>query len=73
MWKDQAACAAPGVDPEIFFPLKGGTNRPAKAVCGDCPVRLECLNDAMRHQERYGVWGGMSERERRRLRRLAAA
>jgi len=73
MWKDQAACAAPGVDPAIFYPTKGGSSRLAKEVCRDCPVRIECLNVAMQHQERYGVWGGMSERERRKLVRMAAA
>ncbi len=54
-------------DPELFFPEKGGSTRPAKAVCAGCPVRAQCLEHALAHDERYGVWGGTSERERRRL------
>jgi WhiB family redox-sensing transcriptional regulator len=54
-------------DPEAFYPEKGGTTRAAKAVCGACPVRTECLTYALESGERFGVWGGMSERERRRL------
>jgi WhiB family redox-sensing transcriptional regulator len=59
------------VDPEIFFPAKGGTSRVAKAICAKCPVRIECLNYAMRVRVREGIWGGASERDRRRLRRLS--
>ncbi len=59
-------------DPEIFFPEKGGSSREAKRICSECPVRIECLNYALRRDERYGVWGGMSERERRRLKRMAS-
>jgi WhiB family redox-sensing transcriptional regulator len=59
-------------DPEAFFPDKGERTRPAKAVCEGCPVRDECLNYALEHNERFGVWGGKSERERRVLRRDAA-
>ena len=57
---------------EIFFPEKGGSSREAKRICSECPVRIECLNYALRRDERYGVWGGMSERERRRLKRMAS-
>jgi hypothetical protein len=57
---------------ESFFPEKGGSSREAKRICADCPVRIECLNYALRRDERYGVWGGMSERERRRLKRMAS-
>ena len=59
-------------DPELFFPEKGGSVRAAKAVCAGCPVRAECLEYALAHDERYGVWGGTSERERRRLKAAAA-
>ena len=69
-WADQALCAE--VDPEIFFPEKGGSSREAKRICSECSVRIECLNYALRRDERYGVWGGMSERERRRLKRMAS-
>jgi WhiB family transcriptional regulator, redox-sensing transcriptional regulator len=58
-----------GMDPEIFFPDRGESLRPAKEVCGGCIVRDECLEYALDNRERFGVWGGTSERERRRLRR----
>ncbi len=58
-----------GLDPDIFFPDRGESLAPAKAVCADCIVRDECLEYALDHRERFGVWGGTSERERRRLRR----
>lgn len=66
-WQDLALCAE--TDPEIFFVGKGESPRPAKRVCGACEVRAECLAYALRHDERFGVWGGLSERERRRLKR----
>jgi WhiB family transcriptional regulator, redox-sensing transcriptional regulator len=69
-WQERARCREH--DPEIFFPEKGGSSREAKRICADCPVRIECLNYALRRDERYGVWGGMSERERRRLKRMAS-
>lgn len=56
---------------ELFFPEKGGTTAPAKQVCRMCPVREECLQYALDHDERYGIWGGKSERERRRMRAAA--
>ncbi|MDU5308733.1 MAG: WhiB family transcriptional regulator, partial [Varibaculum cambriense] len=48
---------------------KGGSTREAKAVCELCEVRDECLSYALENDERFGIWGGLSERERRRLRR----
>ncbi len=60
-------------DPELFFPEKGGSSREAKRICGGCVVRIECLNYALRRDERYGVWGGFSERERRRLKHSATS
>ena len=66
-WRDLALCAE--VDPELFFPDKGESSRPAKRVCTGCEVRAECLQDALDHGERFGVWGGLSERERRELAR----
>jgi WhiB family redox-sensing transcriptional regulator len=68
-WQDQALCAQ--TDPEAFFPEKGGSTREAKRVCRSCEVRSECLEYALEHDERFGIWGGMSERERRRLKRAA--
>lgn len=66
-WQDRALCAQ--TDPEAFFPEKGGSTREAKRVCMGCEVRAECLEYALARDERFGIWGGMSERERRRLRR----
>lgn len=68
-WQDQALCAQ--TDPEAFFPEKGGSTREAKRICLSCDVRQQCLEFALQNDERFGIWGGMSERERRRLRRSA--
>ena len=64
-WMQDAQCAQ--TDPEAFFPEKGGTNAPGKRVCGSCDVRAECLAFALENNERFGIWGGKSERERRKL------
>jgi WhiB family redox-sensing transcriptional regulator len=66
-WQDRALCAQ--TDPEAFFPEKGGSTREAKRICMGCEVRDECLDYALAHDERFGIWGGLSERERRRLKR----
>lgn len=66
-WQDRALCAQ--TDPEAFFPEKGGSTREAKKICLGCEVRHECLDYALAHDERFGIWGGLSERERRRLKR----
>jgi len=68
-WQEQALCAQ--TDPEAFFPEKGGSTREAKRVCASCEVRADCLEYALGHDERFGIWGGLSERERRRLKRAA--
>ena len=65
-WQQQALCAQ--TDPEAFFPEKGGSTREAKRVCTGCTVRAECLEFALANDERFGIWGGLSERERRRVR-----
>ena len=65
-WRLSALCAE--TDPEAFFPEKGGSTREAKRVCVGCDVRAECLEFALTNDERFGIWGGLSERERRRLR-----
>jgi WhiB family redox-sensing transcriptional regulator len=70
-WQARALCAQ--TDPEAFFPDRGGSVRAARVVCARCPVRAECLEFALEHDERFGVWGGLSERERRRLSRQRAA
>lgn len=68
-WQDRALCAQ--TDPEAFFPERGGSTREAKRVCRACEVKAECLDYALGNGERFGIWGGMSERERRRLERTA--
>jgi WhiB family redox-sensing transcriptional regulator len=68
-WQERALCAQ--TDPEAFFPEKGGSTREAKRICTTCEVRAECLDYALEHDERFGIWGGLSERERRRLKRRA--
>lgn len=69
-WAADAKCL--NADPDVFFPEKGGSTREAKRICAECPVRLECLEYALEQDERFGIWGGMSERERRKLKRLAS-
>lgn len=66
-WQRQANCM--GVDPDLFFPERGVSTREAKEVCRGCVVREECLDYAIANGEKFGIWGGMSERERRRVRR----
>ena len=68
-WQERALCAQ--TDPEAFFPEKGGSTREAKRVCSSCEVRAECLEYALANDERFGIWGGLSERERRKLKRRA--
>jgi WhiB family redox-sensing transcriptional regulator len=69
-WLDRAACLQ--ADPDAFYPEKGGSSRAAKRVCHTCPVQAECLSYALANDERFGIWGGMSERERRQLKRRAS-
>jgi len=68
-WQADALCAQ--TDPEAFFPEKGGSTRDAKKICTTCEVKGECLQYALHNDERFGIWGGLSERERRKLRRRA--
>ena len=68
-WQSDALCAQ--TDPEAFFPEKGGSTRDAKRICTSCEVRAQCLEYALQNDERFGIWGGLSERERRKLRRRA--
>ena len=69
-WKDSSNCR--GVDPDLFFPERGASTREAKEVCRGCIVREDCLEYALLNGEKFGIWGGMSERERRRIRRQPA-
>ena len=66
-WQERALCAQ--TDPEAFFPEKGGSTREAKKVCTGCDVRSECLEYALQNDERFGIWGGLPGRERRKLKR----
>ena len=66
-WQERALCAQ--TDPEAFFPEKGGSTREAKRICLGCEVKDACLEYALANDERFGIWGGLSERERRRLKR----
>jgi WhiB family redox-sensing transcriptional regulator len=68
-WQSDSLCAQ--TDPEAFFPEKGGSTRDAKKICGSCEVRNQCLEYALQNDERFGIWGGLSERERRKLRKRA--
>lgn len=66
-WMDDALCAQVGTD--LFFPTKGEQSADAKRVCTGCPVRSECLEYALADEDLFGVWGGTSQLERRRIRR----
>lgn len=69
-WQARANCM--GVDPDLFFPERGASTREAKEVCRGCVVREDCLEYALANGEKFGIWGGLSERERRRIRRMRA-
>jgi WhiB family redox-sensing transcriptional regulator len=67
-WWDLAACR--NAEPELFFPISAtqasqATVERAKRVCGSCPVRSQCLRYALRHRQEQGIWGGLTEDERR--------
>jgi WhiB family redox-sensing transcriptional regulator len=66
-WQEQALCAQTGAD--FFFPEPGSSVREAKRICGMCEMRSACLEYALNNDERFGVWGGLSEKERLSLRR----
>lgn len=68
-WTDGALCSQIGQD--MFFPEKGEPSKPAKQICRSCEVKTQCLEYALSHGENFGVWGGLSARERTKLRRSA--
>jgi WhiB family redox-sensing transcriptional regulator len=70
MWQEQASCF--GIDPDVFFPISEEEAGPALAFCGACKIRETCLAWALKNGERYGVWGGTTEQQRRRLQRQVA-
>ncbi|MGH9095006.1 MAG: WhiB family transcriptional regulator [Acidimicrobiales bacterium] len=65
VWRQRAACR--GVDPDLFYPVTDEDAEEAKAICRSCDVREACLDWALSSRERDGVWGGATERERRRI------
>ena len=65
LWRQHGACR--GRDPAIFYPLDDEAAEPAKEVCNQCPVQAACLEHAITTREKEGVWGGATERERRRI------
>ena len=70
LWRSQARCR--GTDPELFYPGRGESQEAARSVCRQCAVRPECLATALANGEKFGTWGGISEKERRTLRRQLA-
>jgi WhiB family redox-sensing transcriptional regulator len=66
-WQDYSNCR--GADADLFFPERGASTRKAKAICNACQVQAECLEFAIQQSEKFGIWGGLSERERRRIRK----
>ena len=64
-WQRQGACL--GAHPDLFFPEKGQSTKPAKKICKNCQVKEECLQFALDRGERFGIWGGMSEKKRRKF------
>lgn len=70
-WRHNANCL--GVNPDLFYPERGQSTREAKTVCQGCEARGECLEFALQNGEKFGIWGGKSERERRRIRKARAA
>jgi len=70
-WSDQAACR--GTDTEIFYPANAEEEAEALSICATCPVRAQCLEYAIHNRETYGIWGGATPEQRRRMRRERAA
>lgn len=68
-WSARAACT--GSNPDLWFPERGVNPDDARAICATCPVRRECVDYAVRWDIQFGIWGGLSVRERRRLGRSA--
>ena len=66
-WTEEANCK--GAEADLFFPERGASTRKAKAICRACSVQSKCLEYAIENSEKFGIWGGMSERERRRIKR----
>ena len=70
-WTEEANCK--GADADLFFPERGASTRKAEAICRACTVQDECLEYAVQNSEKFGIWGGLSERVRRRVKRQREA
>jgi WhiB family redox-sensing transcriptional regulator len=70
IWQLKANCL--GFDPELFFPARGDSTREAREICRNCVVREDCLEYALANGEKFGIWGGLDERERRHAQRRRA-
>ena len=70
-WTEEANCK--GADADLFFPERGASTRKAKAICRACTVQDECLEYAVENSEKFGIWVGLSERERIRVKRKLSA
>lgn len=68
-WESEALCSQ--TDPEAFFPENNTLAKDARRVCSICPVQVECLSFALKNDERYGVWGGSLEKERKQFAKTA--
>ena len=66
-WQDYASCR--NTNSDLFFPDRGASTRVAKQICAACQVRVDCLEYAVTRGEKFGIWGGLSERERRKIRK----
>lgn len=70
-WQKEGLCR--GIEPEVFFPVAEEDAWRAKEICNACPVKEPCLVASLRNRERYGVWGGVSEKERQDMFRRGVA
>jgi len=70
-WQEDSACR--GVEPEVFFPVSEDDAWRAKEICGVCTVKAQCLVFSLENRERYGVWGGVTEKERIDMQRRGVA
>ena len=66
-WWEEGNCL--GMDPNLFYPERGKSTKEPKEICSNCPVQLHCALESLENNEKHGIWGGLSERERRRIRR----
>ena len=66
-WRERGLCSP--ATAHLFYVERGAGTKPAKRICARCPVREECLEYALTTAEKGGIWGGLSERERRRIRK----